>query len=322
MRTGKKSEAFGEVPGITRRDMIKSVAGAGALLLMPGLSFAGEEKTMTGEIIKRTIPSSGEQIPAVGLGTARTFDTDPSGDLSELQEVLSILYKYGGRVVDTSPMYGNSEEVIGILTERLGISDELFTATKVWTTGKERGIKQMERSMELLKTKPVDLMQVHNLTDTNTQLETMNKWKEEDKIRYTGVTHYRTDAYPALELVLKNRNIDFIQFNYSIVTREAEEKLLPLAKDKNVAVIINEPFEKGRLFGKVKGKELPGWAKEFDCNSWAQYFLKYIISHPAVTCVIPATSDPKHMKDNIGAAYGKLPDEKMRKKMVEYLENL
>lgn len=307
--------------GISRRELIKTAAGACAWIMMPSFTFASDDKN-TGTLIKNKIPSTGESITAVGLGTARTFDTDPSGDLDELENVLRIFYESGGRVIDTSPMYGNSEEVIGILGERLGITGKMFTATKVWTTGKENGMDQMNKSMDLLRTKPIDLMQVHNLTDTDTHLKTMRKWKEEDKIRYTGVTHYRTDAYPALMKVLRNEEIDFIQFNYSIVTREAEKELLPLAKEKNVAVIINEPFEKGRLFGRVKGKDLPEWAGEFDCNSWAQYFLKYIISHPAVTCVIPATSDPKHMKDNIGAAYGKLPDEKMRKKMVEYLQNL
>lgn len=322
MKTRDKIDQLNMLKGMSRRDVLKTVAGAGAFLLMPSFSFAGKENGMKGELVKRKIYSSGESVPAVGLGTARTFDTNPLGDLDELRQVLEIFYKSGGRVIDTSPMYGHSEEIIGILTEKLGITDKLFTATKVWTTGKENGIEQMNRSMELLKTRPIDLMQVHNLTDTDTHLKTMNEWKKEGKIRYTGVTHYRTDAYPALELVLNNHKIDFIQFNYSIVTREAEEKLLPLAKDKEVAVVINEPFEKGRLFSKVRGKELPEWAKEFDCNSWAQYFLKYIISHPAVTCVIPATSDPKHMKDNIGAVYGKFPDGKMRKKMVEYLENL
>ncbi len=310
-----------QVKDISRRELLKTAAGACVFIMMPSLGFAGNNKK-TGKLIKNKIPLTGEHVTAVGLGTARTFDVDPSGGLDELQKVLNIFYESGGRLVDTSPMYGNAEEVIGILGKRIGITEELFTATKVWTTGKDNGINQMNKSMELLKTRPVDLMQVHNLTDTDTHLETMRKWKKQGKIRYTGITHYRTDAYPELMKVLRKQEIDFIQFNYSIVTREAEKELLPLAKEKNVAVIINEPFEKGRLFGKVKGKELPEWVSEFDCNSWAQYFLKYIISHPAVTCVIPATSDPKHMKDNIGAAYGKLPDEKMRNKMVEYLEHI
>jgi len=308
--------------GITRRKLIKVLSGAFAYLMIPSVSFAGSDKNMSDKLIKKSIPSTGEYITAVGLGTARAFNKDPSGDLSDLREVMDIFYKYGGRLVDTSPMYGNAEEVIGILSSDLGISDELFTATKVWTTGKENGINQMNESLKLLKTSTIDLMQVHNLVDTNTQLQTIDEWKKKGKIRYSGITHYRTDAYPALIRDLKYRKFDFVQFNYSIETRGAEKELLPLAAEKGVAVIINEPFEKGNLFRKVKGKSLPDWAAEFDCKSWAQYFLKYIISNPAVTCVIPATSDPKHMKDNIGAAYGKLPDDKMRKKMIEYLEKL
>lgn len=308
----------------SRREMLRVLAGAGAFLILPAVpAMSGNKGNATsGSLIRRTIPSTGETIPVIGLGTARTFDVDPSGPLEDLKKVIKVLYDSGGTVVDTSPMYGNAEEVIGKITTGLGLTGKLFFATKVWTRGREPGIRQMKKSMELLRTDRIDLMQVHNLVDTDVQLETMRKWKEEGRIRYTGVTHYRVDAYPQLIRILENEKLDFIQFNFSIGVREAEERLLPLAADRGVATIINEPFEKGSLFRKVRGKELPDWAAEFDCKSWAQYFLKYIVSHPAVTCAIPATSRPEHMQDNIKAAYGRLPDQKMRNRMVEYLEKI
>jgi diketogulonate reductase-like aldo/keto reductase len=202
------------------------------------------------------------------------------------------------------------------------VVDSLFIATKVWTRGKESGIEQMETSMKLLHRKRIDLMQVHNLVDVETQLETLRAWKKEGKIRYIGVTHSRVGAHPELEKVVETENLDFVQLNYNIETTDAEKRLLPLAAEKGTAVLINEPFEKGSLFGKVKGKSLPPWAAEFDCNSWAQFFVKYIISNPSVTCVIPATSKPEHLKDNMQACYGRFPDENIRRRMVEYMNKL
>ncbi|HWP91967.1 MAG TPA: aldo/keto reductase [Thermodesulfobacteriota bacterium] len=302
----------------SRRGFIKFSLGLGALLVIPDISIAQDKKP----IIKRRIPSTGEEIPAVGLGTARTFNLIPGESREPLKEVLRLFVEMGGTVVDTSPMYGTAESVIGDLASQLNIVDSLFIATKVWTTGKEAGIEQMENSMKLLHRKKIDLMQVHNLVDVMTQLETLRAWKKEGKIRYLGVTHSRVSAHPELEKIVEKENLDFVQLNYNIETRDAERRLLPLAAEKGTAVLINEPFEKGDLFGKVKGKALPPWAAEFDCTSWAQFFLKYIISNPAVTCVIPATSKPQHLKDNMQACYGRLPDEGMRRRMVEYMKEL
>jgi len=228
----------------------------------------------------------------------------------------------GGTVVDTSPMYGTAETVIGDLASELNVIDSLFIATKVWTRGRESGIKQMETSMKRLRRDRIDLMQVHNLIDTQVHLQTLRAWKKEGRIRYFGVTHSRVKAHAELEKLIKTENLDFVQFNYSVQTTDAEKRLLPLATDKGAAVLVNEPFEKGDLFRKVKGKSLPPWAAEFDCESWAQFFLKYILSHPAVTCVIPATSNPKHLKDNLQAGYGRLPDESTRRRMAEYIKRL
>ncbi|HYG19905.1 MAG TPA: aldo/keto reductase [Ohtaekwangia sp.] len=268
-------------------------------------------------VLTRPIPSSGEQLPLVGLGTWQTFDVGNSPEARQpLGDVLKTLAQKGGRMVDSSPMYGTSEEVVGDLSTALRLNAKLFIATKVWTTGKDSGIRQMNESFEKLGRKQVDLMQVHNLTDWQTHLPTLQDWKAEKKIRYIGITHYTESAYDRVEHILKTTPLDFLQINYSILSRKAEERLFPLALEKKVAVIINQPFEEGALFRQVKGKTLPDWAKEFDCGSWGQFFLKFILAHPAVNCVIPGTSKPHHMADNMGAAFGKLPDEKQRTKML------
>ena len=277
----------------------------------------------TGEIAKRSIPSSGEKIPLIGLGTWQTFDIDNSSEeRAALEEVLKTLVAKGASVIDSSPMYGASETVVGDLSSGLKIRNKLFLATKVWTSGKEDGIVQMNESFRKMKTDKMDLMQVHNLIDVHTHLKTLRNWKEQGKIRYFGITHYTASAYPELMRLIKNEKPDFVQFNYNISVREAEKELLPLAKDKGVAVIINRPFEEGALFRTVKGKALPAWASEYDIQSWGQFFLKFIVSHPAVTCAIPGTSKAKHLEDNLGAAFGKLPDENGRKRMIEYFNSL
>ena len=271
----------------------------------------------------RSIPSSGEKIPVVGLGTWIQFDVGPSDEeRAPLKEVLKKMTELGGKVIDSSPMYGRSEKVIGELTTELGLADQFFYATKVWTRGKQAGIDQMNASMRKMNRNTIDLMQVHNLVDWQTHLETITDWKRTGKIRYSGVTHYTTRAHDNLEEIVQSREIDFVQFNYNIGVRNAERSLLPAAADNGVAVIINEPYGGGSLFDSVKGKELPEWAPEYDINSWGQFFLKYILSHPAVTCVIPGTSDPEHLVDNMQAGYGSLPDEETRNRMVRYFENL
>ncbi len=308
---------------ITRRDAARLIgAGAASLLLPPGASpvrAASESSRM----LKRAIPSSGEKLPVIGLGTWRSFDLDLTADnRRQLEEVLSLFVKLGGRVIDTSPMYGRAEQVIGDLTAALGIQEKLFLATKVWTRGKQSGIESMERSMARLRTKRIDLMQVHNLVDVHTHLATLREWKEQGRIRYLGITHYESGAFGEVEKVLRSEKLDFLQINYSIMEREAEQRILPLAQDRQVAVIINRPFGGGDLFSRVRSRPLPDWAAEIDCRSWAQFFLKWIIAHPAVTCTIPATNNPRHLEDNMQGGIGRLSDAKMRQRMVEFVSSL
>ncbi len=301
-----------------RRTMLKQIAG---------LSFLGlgldHRLNFMDNIRTRRIPGHNESLPVVGLGTWQTFDVGNSREeRSPQREVLKALIGKGGRVVDSSPMYGRSERVVGDLAADLGIVDELFMATKVWTGGKQAGIDQMEQSMQRMHKSPMDLMQIHNLVDWKTHMPTLTGWKEKGKIRYIGITHYMESAYSDMEQIMKNYPIDFIQLNYAITYRAAENSILPLARDKGIAVLINRPYQGGSLFRKTRGHHLPDWAASFDCNSWGQFFLKYILSNKAVTCVIPGTSKPHHMIDNLGAGLGELPDELTRKKMVRFIDNL
>ena len=305
---------------MTRREAARLIGASAAGLALPiSIRAANESSTM----LTRVIPSSGEKLPVIGLGTWRAFDVDLTTDnRRQLEQVLSLFVKLGGRVIDSSPMYGRAEEVIGELTAALGIRDKLFLATKVWTHGKENGIKSMERSMALLRTKRVDLMQVHNLVDVQTHLATLREWKQQGRIRYLGITHHEAGVFPDVEKVMRSEKLDFVQINYSLMEREAEERVLPLAQERGVAVIVNRPFGAGDLFGKVRSKPLPDWAGEFDCRSWAQFFLKWIVAHPAVTCAIPATDKPLHLEDNMQGGVGRLPDENMRRRMVELVSSL
>lgn len=273
-------------------------------------------------MLTRKIPSSGELLPAIGLGTWQTFDVgNAAAEREPLKEVLKTLLGKGGSVVDSSPMYGSSEKVVGDLSTELNLNTKLFIATKVWTNGKDEGIAQMNRSFSLLQRKQMDLMQIHNLVDWQIHLKTLRDWKEQGRIRYLGITHYTESAYSTIEDILKNNPVDFLQINYSMLSRTAEERLFPLAKEKGVAIVINQPFEEGALFQRVKGKTLPAWASDFDCGSWGQFFLKFILSNSAVTCVIPGTSKPHHMADNAGAAFGKLPDENQRQQMIRFINS-
>lgn len=275
------------------------------------------------KVQQRSIPSSGETIPIVGLGTWQTFDVgNSSSGRAPLKEVLRLLVEKGGMVVDSSPMYGSSESVVGDLATELNITKKLFMATKVWTSGKQSGIGQMNRSMDRMQKRPMDLMQIHNLQDWKTHMKTLQAWKEEGKVRYIGITHYVESAYGRLEQIMKTYPIDFVQMNYSITSRESENRLLPLAQDKGIAVLTNRPYEGGSLFRKVRGKDLPSIAKDLGCNSWGQFFLKYILSHSAITCAIPGTSKTKHLLDNLGAGTGPMPDHTERKAMVDFLNTL
>jgi diketogulonate reductase-like aldo/keto reductase len=289
-----------------RRALLAALAAAPAARLA-----LAQDRIMT-----KPIPSTGERLPVIGVGTWQTFDVGADAAArGQLREVLKLL---NGNVVDSSPMYGTSESVAGDLIAELGIRDRLFMATKVWTHGRDEGIKQMETSFKRLRVQRMDLMQVHNLADVATHTETLQEWKQQKRIRYIGITHYTSSAYGEVERWLKTKQYDFLQINYSLGERESENRLLPLAQQLKVAVIANRPFAEGALFRRVKGRQLPTWAAQLGISSWAQYFLKWIVSHPAVTCAIPGTGNPRHMQDNLGAGVGKLLSAEQRKQMAEY----
>lgn len=300
---------------------MRLMGGATTAALLPIPRSAVADETL--KVLMRSIPSSGEKIPAVGLGTSRTFDVgDSPNERDPLKEVLKRFVQLGGKVVDTSPMYGGAEGVIGDLTSELRLRDSLFLATKVWTTGKQAGIDEMERSLALLRTKRLDLIQVHNLVDLDTQLATLRAWKAEGRIRYLGITHYNESSFPEVEKILRRETLDFLQINYSIAERLAEKTILPLAREKGVATLINRPFARGDLFSRLRAKPLPEWAGEFDCKSWAQFLLKWILGNDAVTCAIPATGNVRHLEDNMAAGTGRLPDAKMRQRMTQFVAAL
>ena len=291
-----------------------AIAAAG---LLPSLA-AAEDRTM----ITRTIPSSGETLPVLGIGTYDVFDHASTPDaVAKSRQIVDILLGDGGSVIDTSPMYNRSEQVIGDIIEAGSPRDAMFIATKIWTDGERAGIRQMTESARLMNSAVIDLMQVHNLRDTDIHMKTIRDWQEQGRIRYNGLTHYTASAHDALEAEMKKHKPEFIQINYSLGEREADRRLLPLAADMGIAVLINRPYQSGRLFRAVSGRELPAWAADF-AASWGQFFLKWIISHTAVTCAIPATSKPHHMRDNVEAGFGRLPDPQTRKRMVEFMAGL
>lgn len=266
-------------------------------------------------MITRPIPSSGELLPVIGVGTYKGFDTPPGSEkFGALPDVLEALFEAGGTVIDSSPMYGHAEAAIGALLS--GASFRPFLATKVWTQGRDAGIAQMERSMALLGTECVDLMQVHNLVDCKSHLATLRHWKEAGRIRYLGVTHYTASAYPELEAVMRSEPLDFVQLNYSVADRAAERRLLPLAVERGIAVLANLPLHSGAALLSRPGRKLPGWASELGCTSWAQLLLKYVLGHPAVTCAIPGTGRSAHMADNARAGSGPMPDQAMRQRIA------
>jgi diketogulonate reductase-like aldo/keto reductase len=305
---------------INRRVFLQTAAAAGVSIPLLGspLVFAN-----TKNAIRKAIPKSGELLPVIGMGSSRTFDVhDDPEQLDQLEKVLQAFLDNGGSLIDSSPMYGSSEEVIGKLLKRVNNKDKLFSATKVWIDGKEEGIRQMNHSMKLWGVKQFDLMQIHNLRDWEIHLETLKQWKADGKIRYIGITTSHGRFHDELASILETQPFEFVQLSYNITNRDVEERLLPIAKERGIAVLVNRPYQRGSLFRTVKGEKLPEWAKEIDCESWAQFFLKFIVSHPAVTCVIPATSKPHHMVDNMQAGYGALPDAKMRQRMLQYFQSL
>lgn len=298
--------------------MLQALAGVPALALVKSANAI-----TAGGLIERAIPSTGERLPAIGVGTWQTFDVGPDAAARRaLREVLGAFSRAGGRVVDSSPMYGSSESVTGDLVADLGLAPSLFFATKVWTSGRDEGIRQMDTSFRRLRVQRMDLMQVHNLVDTAVHTRTLQDWKARGRIRYLGITHYTSSAYTDVERWLRTGHYDFLQINYSLGERESAERLLPLAQEKKVAVIANRPFGEGALFNRVRGKALPGWASEIGAATWAQFFLKWIISHPAITCTIPGTGKPEHMIDNLAAGTGILPDAALRARMSAYFDAL
>ena len=302
---------------LNRRNFVYS--GAGALLasrLTPAWSAAAP-------LITRPIPSSGEQLPVMGMGSSRTFDVAMDEQvLADLTKVLRIFFDRQGALIDSSPMYGAAESVLGEILSRLPNKDKLFAATKVWTDGQQAGIAQMQESSRRIKVPAFDLMQVHNLRDWNLHLATLRRWKEEGKIRYLGITTSHKRFHGELEQIMRKSQLDFVQFSYNIDNRLAEERLLPIAADRGIATLINRPFQRGSLFKRTRGEPLPDLAKELGCESWGQFFLKFIIGHPAVTCLIPATSKAHHMADNMGANFGPVPDDAQRQEMLNIYESL
>src|SRR5438552_5401447 len=302
---------------MTRRKATRLIGVSAAGLCLPVRALRAQAKAESSTMLTPAIPSTGEKLPVIGLGTWQAFDVDLTSDnRRQLGDVLSLFVKLGGRVIDTSPMYGRAEDVIGALTTALGIQDKIFLATKVWTRGKKDGIKSMERSMALLRAKRIDLMQVHNLVDVQTQLTTLREWKAQGRIRYLGVTHYEAGAFADVERIMRSEKLDFVQINYSLMEREAEQRVLPLARERGIAVLINRPFAEGALLRTLQHRPLPSWAGGVGCASWAQLLLKFVISHSAVTCVIPATSNLGHLRDNMHALLAPLPDLQLRERIA------
>jgi diketogulonate reductase-like aldo/keto reductase len=286
-----------------------------------GLAFSSGAGAASGApLITRKIPSSGEALPVIGLGTSGPFEVGNSPrERAPLKEVLEAFFAAGGKLIDTSPMYSTAEGVLGeLLTPSM--HQHVFLATKVWTRGDREGMEQMKHSADVMKHPKLDLIQVHNLLDLDTHLKTLHAWKDEGRVRYIGVTHYTVGSHSDLMRVIQREKIDFVQLNYSAMTRNAEERLLPLAADRGVAVLVNRPFEDGKMFEAIDNRPLPSWAADIDCTSWGQLFLKYVIAHPAVTCVIPATGKLKHLQDNLAAGRGRLPDAKQRALIVQEVE--
>jgi diketogulonate reductase-like aldo/keto reductase len=298
----------------TRRDVIRLAAAAG---LLPALSAAEDESMIT-----RKIPVTGEELPVIGLGTWQVFDVQSTPqEIGLRQKIVDLLIENGGSLIDTSPMYNRSEKVIGDVLAASGNRNRLFLATKVWTDGKSAGERQMQQSADLMNTDVIDLMQVHNRRDLDVQLATIRAWQEQERIRYNGVTDYRESAHDEMEAVMKRNKPEFIQINYSLGEHGADDRVLPLAADLGVAVLVNRPYMSGQLFRAVGKRELPDWARSF-AASWGQFFLKFIVSHPSVTAAIPATNDLRHMADNLAAGFGAMPDAGTRARMISFIDSL
>jgi aryl-alcohol dehydrogenase-like predicted oxidoreductase len=304
---------------LNRRELLKIGLCAGASVLLP----SGGLLAQAGPLIRKKIPSTGETIPIIGIGTARRYEEiHTEAEKAPLRDTLRQFKELGGTVIDSSPTYGTAEAVVGDLVDELKIRDSLFLATKVSTSGQQAGIDQIQQSFKRLRTAKIDLIAVHNLRDTKTQLQTLRELKQAGRIRYIGITTSFENQYPEFEQTMKAETLDFIQVDYALDNRNADKRILPLAADRGTAAMINLPFGRGRLFNAVQGKKLPEWAAEFDCKTWAQFFLKYIVSHPAVTCAVPGMAKAEYVVDNLGAARGRLPDAVMRKRMEQFIDGV
>lgn len=301
---------------IHRREFLRLSAAAGIALSAPQQAFSAEQMDT------RAIPGTDERIPVIGLGTSHEFDHVPADGGAELKAVLRTLVEHGGTLVDTAPRYGDAEEILGGFFSELALTETLFISTKVGTRGAENGRRSLQRSQELLGKRPLDLMMVHSLTDAETQLRNLKEWKDAGRVRYIGITTSQQSGFAEMESLIGSHDLDFIQVNYSPLEPEAAERVIPAAADRGVAVMINRAFGNGEYFSRLRGRELPGWAADFDCASWAQFSLKYILGHPDVTCVLAATSNPRHMRDNAAAGTGRLPDDAARKRIEEYLRSV
>jgi len=304
---------------LSRRELLKAGIGVGASLFLPSTNLLAQ----AGPLIQKKIPSTGESVPIVGLGTARRYEAvTTEAERAPLRETLREFKALGGKVIDSSPTYGTAEQVVGDLVSELKIRDSLFIATKVSISGRDAGLKQLEQSFKRLQTPKIDLIAVHNLRDTQTHLRPLREWQQQGRIRYVGITTSFDNQYRDFEQTMKAEKLDFIQVDYALDNRDAAERIVPLAADRGMAVMINLPFGRGRLFNAVQGKKLPEWASEFDCKTWPQFFLKYLVSHPAVTCAIPGMAKAEYVRDNLGAAQGRLPDAAMRRRMENFIDGV
>jgi aryl-alcohol dehydrogenase-like predicted oxidoreductase len=306
---------------LSRRTFLRAGAGAGAALLLPTHRVNGQ----AGALLQKKIPSSGESLPIIGIGTARRYEQiKTDAEKVPLRETIRQFKELGGKVIDSSPSYGTAEAVVGEIQDSLKIRDSLFLATKVSLrdVGREAGLKQIEQSFKRLRTNKIDLIAVHNLRDTQAQLGNLREMKEAGRIRYVGITTSFENQYPEFEQTMKKETLDFIQVDYALDNRNADERIIPLAADRGMAVMINLPFGRGRLFNAVQNKKLPDWVSEFDCATWAQFFLKYLVSHPAVTCAVPGMAKAEYVVDNLGAARGRLPDAAMRRRMEKFIDGV
>lgn len=305
---------------IDRRQLLQL---GGGIMALPAFNLTASEASLAARLIRRPIPSSGEQLPVIGMGTSISFDTDGSAQtLAQLTQVMQLFVAGGGTVIDSSPMYGNAEKRVGEVLQGFEQRPHIFAATKVWTSGEQEGIAQMQASARRMGVEHFDLIAIHNLKDWRTHLRTLRRWQEQGVVRYIGITTSHGRYHSELLDIMRSEPLDFVQFSYNIEDRSAEQTLLPLARDKGIATMINRPYQRGSLFARSRGQALPDVAAELRCESWGQFYLKFILGHTAVTSIIPATSNPKHMADNMKANFGPTPDAVQRAEMLRVFRAL